>query len=112
MQIRIDFKSRNTKPLKKIGYKKEKKIRMLPARIELATLGLWDLRAANCATGAIIVKFVRDLFVVTLCQKNKPKRIPTEGLEPSTTRLRVLRSTNWARRDATVKIDENIMLEF
>ena len=25
---------------------------MLQTRIELATLGLWDLRAANCATGA------------------------------------------------------------
>ena len=25
---------------------------MLPTRIELATLGLWDPRAANCATGA------------------------------------------------------------
>ena len=26
---------------------------MLPTRIELATLGLWDPRAANCATGAV-----------------------------------------------------------
>ena len=27
--------------------------RLLPTRIELATLGLWDPRAANCATGAV-----------------------------------------------------------
>jgi hypothetical protein len=30
--------------------------------------------------------------------QKKPKKSPTVGLEPTTTRLRVLRSTDWARR--------------
>ena len=44
-----------------------------PTRIELVTLRLLSACSANCATGA---------------------GAPTVGLEPTTTRLRVLRSTN------------------
>ena len=78
---------------------------MLPTRIELATLGLWDPRAANCATGADIRVRVQGFdpknehLWCCACTCKKKLDTPTVGLEPTTTRLRVLRSTNWARRD-------------
>ena len=39
-----------------------------------------------------------DMGVKNVKKKTKRKHSPTVGLEPTTTRLRALRSTNWARR--------------
>ena len=80
---------------------------LLSTGIEPATLGLWDPRAANCATKASCSKmypsyFILNLEIATVVQKKFldwfTKSAPSVGLEPTTTRLRVLRSTIWATR--------------
>ena len=73
-----------------------------PTRFELVTFRLLSECSANWAIEASLLIFLlcckRNSRWTGKGRKNK-KKAPTVGLEPTTTRLRVLRSTNWARRD-------------
>ncbi len=65
---------------------------MRQVRIELTTLGLWDLRAANCATAAYLQRVLNERPEQFITVNSLSAKVIPRGLEPRTLRLLAVRS--------------------